>query len=186
MNPSSWPRGIPPLDDPAFCALGSKDSLCETIRDESDPVRRSTAIRALVALEIATPRRDGRSERLSHILETIAIDPNQPNLVREAAVTGLPFVSIERARAVLPSLLGGAPLRAKAIDLLEAIHFLEKCAAAMPSERALGANHALGELRSYLTGRIFELVADPATSPEERMRGQVILLSDGERLKTRA
>src|SRR5204862_3197649 len=104
---------------------------------------------------------------LAKLLESSAADPREPDVVREVAVIGLPFVSLARAQAALPGLLDSSPLlRARAIDLLEAITFLEMASFRQPKDQLSG------ELRAALRSHVVRLVDDPITTPENRTRGR--------------
>jgi len=140
--------------------------LHEAFRRESDPQARATVLRTLIAMVVGERRSGADAAGLAKLLETCAADSLEPDVVREAAVVGLPFVSMDRAKAVLPGLLESSPpVRARAIDLLEAITFLEKASAApIPVE-----------LRAILVKHVGVRVADSATAPEERRRGEEIL-----------
>jgi hypothetical protein len=80
------------------------------------------------------------------------------------------FVSLERARKILPPILEfSTDLRARSIDLLEAVTFLERAS-------SLGASGPLAvELRSILRKHAAELVADPNTPLETREKGRALL-----------
>ena len=159
MSLLPWGRPLPG-------AFGSRDQLQEAFRRESDPQARATALKALVALEVGERRGGADSQSLAQLLETCAADYREPDVVREAAAIGLPFVSMHRATAVLPELLESSPpVRSRAIDLLEAITFLEKASGAMVSD----------ELRVILLKHVAVRVADPGTSPLDRLRGEALL-----------
>jgi hypothetical protein len=162
-----WATGVPSRDLPLLGALGSREQLLETFRRETDPVLRATVLRALVALEVGERRAGFDSGSLAKLLETCAADGREPDVVRGAAAIGLPFVSMDRAKEALPELLESSPpVRARAIDLLEAVTFLEKSSATAVSV----------ELRAVLVKHVAVRVSDPATSPEDRKRGQALLL----------
>jgi SAM-dependent methyltransferase len=144
--------------------------LVEAFRHESDPARRATALQALVALEVGSRRSGSGAAELVSLLETCAMDAAEPKAVREAAIIGLVFVSLERARKILPPLLEfSTDLRARSIDLLEAVTFLERAS----SLGALGP--AAVDLRSILRKHVAELVADPNTPPETREKGRTLI-----------
>src|SRR5581483_11902625 len=115
MSLPPWIAGVPSKELPLLGALGSREQLLEAFRRESDPVARATALRALIAMEVHERRSGSGSADLEKLLESSAADPREPDVVREAAVIGLPFVSMARARAALPGLLESSPLlRARA------------------------------------------------------------------------
>jgi hypothetical protein len=158
------------MDLPLLDALGSRGQLLEAFRHGSDPVARATALNALVALEVNERRSASGSADLAKLLENCAADPRQADQVREAALIGLPFVSMARARAAFPGLLDSSPLlRARAIDLLEAITFLEMASFGRPKEPLSE------ELRAALRSHVARLVEDPTISPECRNRAQALL-----------
>ena len=167
MSLPPWATGVPSRDLPMLGALGSREQLLEAFRRESDPAARAMALKALIALEFGERRGGSEAADLARFLEACAADCQEPNAVREAAAIGLPFVSMARAQAALPGLLESAPpVRARAIDLLEAVTFLEKASAATVSR----------ELRAVLIRHVGVRVADPATSSEDRKRGEALLL----------
>ena len=144
--------------------------LVEAFRHESDAARRATALQALVASEVGARRSGSGAAELVGLLENSAVDPAEPKVVREAAIIGLVFVSLERARRIIPPLLeSSADLRARSVDLLEAVTFLERVS-------SLGASGpAAMELRSILRKHVAELVADPNTASESREKGRALL-----------
>lgn len=163
MSLPPWAAGVPSPDLPLLDAPGPGGQFLETFRRESDPQTRATALRGLIAMEVGE-RRAG--SELAKLLESCAADCREPDVVREAAAIGLPFVSMERAQAALPELLDTSPpVRARAIDLLEAVTFLEKASSTKVSV----------ELRAVLAKHVAARVADPATSPENRRRGEALL-----------
>jgi hypothetical protein len=154
-------RGLPLLH-----SLGSREELHQAFGRESDPQARATVLRTLIAMEVGERRSGADAAGFAKFLESCAADCLESDVVREAAAIGLPFVSMDRAEAVLPELLESSPpVRARAIDLLEAITFLEKASA---------ATVPVG-LRAILVKHVGVRIADPATSPEERRRGEVLL-----------
>ena len=170
MNLPPWVAGVPPKNLPLLDVLGSRGQLLEAFRHGSDPAARATALNALVALEVNERRSGSGSADLAKLLEICAADPREADKVREAALIGLPFVSMARARAAIPGLLDSSLLlRARAIDLLEAITFLEMASLGRPKDPLSE------ELRAALRSHVARLVEDPATSPERRNRGQALL-----------
>lgn len=167
MSLPRWPAGALEPDFPVLVALGSREQLYETFGRESDPQTKRTLLRALIALEVGQRRSGGASATLATLLESCAADSWEADAVREAAAIGLPFVSMARAQAALPGLLDSSPaVRSRAIDLLEAVTFLENAFA--------DANSA--ELRAILTSLVRARIADPATSSEDRKRGEALLI----------
>jgi SAM-dependent methyltransferase len=146
------------------------EDLVESFRHESDAARRATALQALVALEVSVRRSGSGAAALVSLLENCAMDRAEAKAVREAAIIGLVFVSLERARKVIPQLLNSAAdLRARSVDLLEAVTFLE-------SVSSIGASGPEAvELRSILRHHAAELVADPNTLSETREKGRALL-----------
>jgi SAM-dependent methyltransferase len=144
--------------------------LVEAFRHESDAARRAMALQALVASEVGSRRSGSGAAELAGLLETTAMDAAEPKAVRDAAIIGLVFVSLERARKILPPLLeASSDIRARSIDLLEAVTFLERTS-------SLGASSpAAVELRSILRNHVAELVADPNTPAEGREKGRALL-----------
>ncbi len=168
----SWANGIPAWEPPLLGALGSKEELLEAFRRESDPTLRVTALRALIALEVGQRRSDSGAAELSRLLESCAADIREADIVREAAILGLPFVSLEAARKALPELLSSSMLlRGRAIDLLEAMTFLAKAAFEESSR------HSTDQLRDVLVKYVADIVADPATSSEDRARARCLLVN---------
>jgi hypothetical protein len=171
MSLPPWVAGVLPKEIPLLGALGSREKLQEVFRGDSDPVARATALKALIALEVNERRSGSGAADLAKLLESCAGDPREPDVVREAAVIGLPFVSMSRTRAALPGLLDSSPLlRARAIDLLEAITFLEMASFRQPKEQLSR------ELRAALRSHVAHLVDNPRTSPESRSRAQALLV----------
>ena len=179
MSQPVWASGVPPIEDPILGALGTVDSLLPEIQHQSDPARRAVAIRSLAALHAAAPRSGSSTERAGETLASIARDGAQPDVVREAALLALPFVSMDQTLATVPDLMRDPMLRSPWVALLEVILFLEKREAAMPT--ACKVSDSLSRLRTLLTGRVIEVVADLDTSEDVRSRGQRVLLSDRER-----
>jgi hypothetical protein len=163
MSVLDWLAATPSVD-------GSREALYEAFRRESDEGRRATALRALVALEVGSRRSGSDSARLLALLESCAADEKEPLAIRKAAITALPFVSIGRARAIIPGLLESSScLRNTAIDVLEAVSFLEKAL-------TLGASiPAAAELRRNLRNYVAEVIDGPETPPEDRARGLALL-----------
>ena len=170
MSLPPWVAGVSSTELPFLGGPGTRDQLLETFRRESDPGARVTALRALIALEVAERRSGSGAADLAKLLESCASDPGEEDVVRGAAVIGLPFVSMARARVVLPGLLDSSSLiRSRALDLLEAITFLEMASFHQP------ADPSLRELRAALRKQVADLVDDPATSPENRSRAEALL-----------
>jgi hypothetical protein len=170
MSLPPWVSGAPSKDLPLLDALGSRGQLLEAFRHESDPVARATALSALVALEVNERRSGSDSADLAKLLENCAADPREADKVREAALIGLPFVSMACARAAIPGLLDSSRLlRARAVDLLEAITFLEMASLGRPKDSLSE------ELRAALRSHVARLVEDPTTSPECRNRARALL-----------
>jgi SAM-dependent methyltransferase len=146
--------------------------LLEAFRQKSDAGRRATALQALVALEVGARQGGAGGAQLVGLLEASAMDVAEPKAVREAAIIGLMFVSPDRARKILPPLLeSSSDIRARSIDLLEAVTFLERAS-------SLGAAGPVAvELRSILRKHVAEIVADPRTSAEDREKGRALLQS---------
>lgn len=166
MNLPPWAAGVPFTDLPLLRSLGSRDQLLEVFRRETDPLARAAALKALVAIELGERRSGSEGTGLARLLESCAGDPREAEVVRQGAAIGLPFVSLDRAKKALPELLESSPpVRARAIDLLEAVTFLEKASAAQVS----------AELRAVLEMHVARRIADPATSPEDRERGEALL-----------
>ena len=170
MSENPGPSRIAAQGDRLIDRLGSEEALLACVTGSADPVTRATALRALVAVATgrSTPKGD---ETFAELLEVLALGAAEPSEVREASIEGLPFISMERAEAVLPSLLEDARWRGKAVDLLEATEFLRRAGRSRPS----------ADFISFLTGIVVDLVGDPTIAPDHRRRADALLRMRSER-----